>query len=79
MSRRFQIKVIPSSWIDENRRRLDCGPYVGGAIEAKHLLQKLKTQALYQLLERGAEGMVISPYFKRIYVDDAQYSIPLLA
>ena len=49
MSRKFQCKTIPSRWLEENGRRLDCGPYMSGAIEAKELLTKLDTSPLHQL------------------------------
>ncbi len=35
MSRKFQCKAIPSTWLENNGRRLDCGPYMSGAIEAR--------------------------------------------
>lgn len=41
MSRKFQCKIVPSSWIEHYGRRLDSGPYLSGAIEAKEIIQKL--------------------------------------
>jgi type I restriction enzyme S subunit len=46
MSRKFQCRAVPSSWLENNGRRLDCGPYMSGAIEAKELLKKIKTESL---------------------------------
>jgi len=37
-----QIRVVPSAWLLESGHRLDCGPYLSGAIEAKVLLAKMK-------------------------------------
>ena len=39
MSRKFQVKSVPSTWLENNGRRLDCGPYLSGAIEARELLE----------------------------------------
>ena len=34
-------KLVPSTWLEQQGRRLDCGPYVSGAMEAKALLNSL--------------------------------------
>lgn len=34
-------KVVRSAWLERQGRRLDCGPYLSGAIEAKELLERL--------------------------------------
>jgi type I restriction enzyme S subunit len=44
MSRKFQIKAVPSTWLENNGRRLDCGPYLSGAMEARELLRKLRAE-----------------------------------
>ncbi|WP_420024198.1 methylation-associated defense system restriction endonuclease subunit S MAD5 (plasmid) [Cereibacter azotoformans] len=44
MSRKFQVKSVPSTWLENNGRRLDCGPYLSGAIEARELLRKLPAE-----------------------------------
>ena len=44
MSRKFQVKAVPSSWLENNGRRLDCGPYLSGAMEAKEKLRALKVK-----------------------------------
>lgn len=49
MSRKFQIKTVRSTWLENNGRRLDCGPYMSGAVEAKELLKKHTTEALKDL------------------------------
>jgi len=35
MKRKFAIKTVPSTWLEIEGRRLDCGPYMSGAIEAR--------------------------------------------
>ena len=34
-------KLVPSAWIERGGRRLDCGPYLSGAIEAREALEHL--------------------------------------
>ena len=34
-------KLVPSGWLEREGRRLDCGPYLSGAMEAKVLLERL--------------------------------------
>ena len=46
MSRKFQFKAVPNTWLEQNDHRLDCGPYMSGAIEAKELLKKYTTDIL---------------------------------
>lgn len=44
MSRKFQVKAVPSTWLNNNGRRLDCGPYLSGAMEARELLRRLPVE-----------------------------------
>ncbi|NLX14894.1 MAG: restriction endonuclease subunit S [Phycisphaerales bacterium] len=78
MSRKFQVKTVPSSWIEHNGRRLDCGPYLSGAVEAKELLKKFHTEPLLDLTTGHNGGIFNGPRFPRIYVDDLAYGVPFL-
>jgi type I restriction enzyme S subunit len=78
MSRKFRCKAIPSTWLENEGRRLDCGPYLSGAMEAKQMLEQIPTQPLKELIPNGTEGIQISPYFKRIYIENDSNSILLL-
>ncbi len=78
MIRKFKCRAIPSKWLENNGRRLDCGPYLSGAVEAKLRLKALATQPLVELVADGIDGIQISPYFKRVYIEDPSLSIPLL-
>ena len=40
----MKAKSVPSSWLERDGRRLDCGPYMSGALEAKVLLERLKVR-----------------------------------
>lgn len=74
MIRKFQIKTVPSKWLENNGRRLDCGPYLSGAIEAKELLKKHITEPLKNIttdiFHAGRES--------RIWVDSSEYGIPFM-
>lgn len=75
-----QISVVPSAWLAESGHRLDCGPYLSGAIEAKVLLAKMKAKKspLHKLTKGGMAGIFNGPRFPRAYVLDAQYGVPFL-
>ncbi len=78
MSRKFQVKAIPSAWLEENGRRLDCGPYMSGAIEARQLLKKHNTESLVSLTSGHNGGIYNGPQFVRNYVDDPAHGVPFL-
>ena len=78
MSRNLQYRVVPSSWLENNGCRLDCGPYMSGAIEARELLKKIKTERLDSLTDGYAGGIYNGPQFVRNYVEDPDYGVPFL-
>jgi len=78
MSRKFQCRAIPSTWLENNGRRLDCGPYMSGAVEAKELLKKHPNELLKNLTTGHNGGIFNGPRFPRIYVDDPAKGIPFL-
>ncbi len=68
-------RIVRSGWLDEGGRRLDCNPYMSGALEARDALKRLQTvDRLSTVTERiyhaGREG--------RTWVDDPQYGVPFL-
>ena len=78
MRRKFQCKAIPSTWLELNGRRLDCGPYMSGAIEAKELLKKHHTESLKDLTCGHNGGIFNGARFPRVYVDDLANGVPFL-
>lgn len=78
MTRKFQAKAIPSTWLEHNGRRLDCGPYMSGAIEAKELLSKFPTESLSAVTSGHDGGIFNGPRFPRIYVDNEDVGVPFL-
>ena len=76
----MKTKAIPSSWLQRDGRRLDCGPYASGALEAKVLLESLKARkdALRGVTAGGLAGIFNGPRFARVYVDDAAHGVAFL-
>jgi len=75
-----QIRVVPSAWLEKEGRRLDCGPYLSGAIEARVLLDELPATKkwLSKVTLRGIEGIFNGPRFPRSYVNDPAQGVPFL-
>ena len=74
-------KVIPSSWLEQQGRRLDCGPYLSGAIEARVLLQRLPVRrAELREITRGHDGGIFKgALFARNYVSHPEHGVPFLS
>jgi len=81
MKRKFAIKTVPSTWLETEGRRLDCGPYMSGAIEARELLKKLSARKDYlqDLTKNGIAGIVNAGRISRIWVNDHDYGYPFLS
>lgn len=78
MNRKYQVNEVPSSWIEHNGRRLDCGPYVSGAIEARELLNQMSTTPLNELTKGHKGGIYNGSPFIRNYVEDETHGVPFL-
>lgn len=74
MSRKFQCKAVPSTWLEKNGRRLDCGPYLSGVIEARELLLKHTTEPLSNV----TTGIYHAGRESRIWVDSFDYGVPFM-
>ena len=81
MIRKFQVKAVPSSWIEKQARRLDCGPYMSGAMEARELLRQLSARKdhLQELTDGGISGIINAGRITRLWVDDDQHGFPFLS
>ncbi|MGV6826696.1 MAG: hypothetical protein ACWA5Q_06945 [bacterium] len=81
MSRKFQVKVVPVSWIENEGCRLDCGPYMSGAIEARELLKKLsmRKDVLQDLTLNGINGIINPGRITRVWVDDPEHGYRFLS
>ncbi|MCB0062186.1 MAG: hypothetical protein KDE19_08730 [Caldilineaceae bacterium] len=76
----MKIKTIPSSWISREGRRLDCGPYMSGALETKIRLEELSARKdSLQSLTKGHNGGIYNgPKFSRTWVDSPEYGVPFV-
>ena len=73
-------KLIPSAWLEHKGRRLDCRPYLSGAMEANYILSKLAAPKtpLQNLTRGGIAGIFNGPRFARSYVTDERHGVPFL-
>ena len=71
---------MPSLWLERQGRRLDCGPYLSGAMEAKALLERLPVRRVeLRDLTRGYDGGIYNgPLFVRNYVSDLEHGLPFV-
>jgi type I restriction enzyme S subunit len=75
----MKAKSIPSQWIYEEGLRLDCGPYILGALESKKLLENLpNTQKLREITLGGEKGIFHAGRKSRTWVDSLNKGIPFL-
>jgi type I restriction enzyme, S subunit len=73
-------RVVRSSWLEEGGRRLDCNPYMSGALEARDALKKLKVhkEPLKSLTAGYAGGIYNGPMFRRNYVESQEHGVPFI-
>jgi len=74
-------RVVRSSWLQEDGRRLDCNPYMSGALEARETLRALKARKdpLRALTTGHAGGLYNGPMFRRNYVDSSEHGVPFIS
>ena len=75
----MRITTILNSWLPEYSHRLDTKPYVGGVLETKLLLRKLKNTVQLQSLTKGVDGGIYNgPQFVRNYVESPDHGVPFM-
>ncbi|MBK8463951.1 MAG: restriction endonuclease subunit S [Nigerium sp.] len=74
MTRRFQIKTVPSHLLDKAGRRLDCGPYMSGVLEAMERLARLPNEPL----SRVTTGIFHAGRESRQWVESPDHGVPFL-
>jgi type I restriction enzyme S subunit len=76
----MKTKSVPYSWIQRWGLRLDTSPYMGGAVEARVILEKIrfKKEPLRSLTTGHKGGIYNGPMFRRNYVDSADHGVPFL-
>lgn len=72
----MKTTVIRSSWMADYSHRLDCMPYVGGSLETKLRLRKLKNTVQLISLTKGVDGGIYNgPQFVRNYVESSEEGV----
>ena len=76
----MKVKNVPNRWIYEDGLRLDCGPYMSGAMEARKILEELSLpkNKLCELTAGHDGGIYNGPKFRRNYVKSKEYGVPFL-
>lgn len=76
----MKIKTVRSSWWEGYGHRLDCQPYLAGALETKIILERLpmRKEALDTLTAGHDGGIYNGPKFSRTYVDSPKYGVPFV-
>jgi type I restriction enzyme S subunit len=76
----MKTKTIPSSWLTRDGLRLDCNPYMSGALEARIRLEELscKKEYLADLTKGHNGGIYNGPQFVRNFVEDPAHGVPFL-
>lgn len=77
----MKAKSVPSSWLEHDGRRLDCNPYMSGALEAKVLLESMQARKdkLQTLTRDGLSGIFHAGRIKRMWVDSLEHGRPFLS
>ncbi|MDT8421949.1 MAG: hypothetical protein RQ754_16095 [Desulfuromonadales bacterium] len=75
----MKIKAITSKWLESNGRRLDCGPYMSGGIEARMLIKKIGFEPLSDLTHGFSGGIFKAPRLSPNYVSDPSHGRPYLS
>lgn len=77
----MKVKSIPSSWISCDGLRLDCNPYMSGALEAKIRLDELSypKDTLVSLCSNGIDGIYHAGRESRSWVEDPDLGVPFLS
>lgn len=68
-----KLKIVRAAWLDEGGRRLDCNPYMSGALEARDTLKRLAAKK--DKLRGVTLGMFDSGRESRNWVDDPRFGV----
>ncbi|BAT68949.1 type I restriction-modification system S subunit [Pseudomonas aeruginosa] len=68
-----KLKIVRAAWLDEGGRRLDCNPYMSGALEARDTLKRLAARK--DKLRDVTLGMFDSGRESRNWVDDPRFGV----
>ncbi|MCW2312067.1 methylation-associated defense system restriction endonuclease subunit S MAD5 [Rhodoferax antarcticus] len=68
-----KARIVRSGWLEEGGRRLDCNPYMSGALEARDALKRLACHK--DTLQDVTLGMFDSGRESRNWVEDAKFGV----
>lgn len=73
-------RIVRSGWLEESGRRLDCNPYMSGALEARDTLKNLSVRKdpLGFLTDGYGGGIYNGPMFIRRYVTSEASGVPFI-
>lgn len=80
----MKVKSFPSGWLERHGRRLDCGPYISGSLEAQAIIDGLRApKQLLSEITQGPYGGVYRPpifgmQFARATVDSEDVGVPFV-
>lgn len=76
----MKVKTIRSSWWEGYGYRLDCQPYLQGALETKIILEALSVRKdpLHTVTAGHDGGIYNGPQFTRHYVDSPEFGVPFM-
>jgi type I restriction enzyme, S subunit len=76
----MKVKAVPSGWIRGERSRLDVGPFLYGAVEARERIRRLDApkEPLKSLTAGPGGGIFNGPQFSRRWVTDPAHGVPFL-
>lgn len=72
----MKVKAIRAAWLERDGRRLDCNPYMSGALEAKDTLELLAVPKEH--LRDITSGIFHAGREGRQWVDHPDYGVPFL-
>lgn len=76
----MKTQIVQKSWLIEAGHRLDCSPFMSGAIEAKHTLKSIKNvDELSTLTTSPKLGVYHAGRYKRVWVDDPKLGVSFMS
>ena len=69
-------RVVRSAWLEKGGRRLDCNPYMSGALEARDALDRLSEPKMK--LQDVTSGIFHAGRESRRWVDSEEFGVPFL-
>lgn len=75
----MKISIIRSSWAEGYGYRLDCQPYLAGALRTKIILERLSAPELQSLTAGHNGGIYHAGRERRTWVESAEFGVPFIS